>query len=78
MYMNGHYVPTDSIKNLVIYWEPHHIERSIVEEFVKWLATKNIGCDIINVVRNIVMRYGVIRTYFLQENKDKRKRIFLP
>ena len=76
MYMNGHYIPSDSIKNLVIYWEPHHIERSIVEEFVKWLATKNMGCDIINVVRNIVMRYGVIRSYFLQENKDKSKAYF--
>ena len=73
MYMNGYNVNEKYINNLVIYWEPHHMKRSDVENFVNWLGTENVRCDIFNVVRNIVMRYGAVRDFFLQAEKDKNR-----
>ena len=49
------------------------MERSVVENFVSWLGSGKVRCDILNIVRNIVMRYGAVRDFFLQTNKDKNK-----
>lgn len=73
MFMNGYNINENHINNLVIYWEPHHVERSVVENFVSWLGSGKVRCDILNIVRNIVMRYGAVRDFFLQTNKDKNK-----
>lgn len=56
MYMNG--MKTENIEDCMIYWEPHHMPRTVLEEHVKWLGTENMPCDIINVVRNSFMRNG--------------------
>lgn len=72
MYMNGRDILESDIKNMIIYWEPHQIERSLEEDFVKWLGDSEVSCDIINVVRNIVMYQGCIKFIF-QSCRDKRK-----
>ena len=56
MYMCG--TDIDNAEDMVIYWEPHHLKRSVMEDCVKWLGTKTVSCDIINVVRNTCMRNG--------------------
>lgn len=45
------------VRDMVVYWEPHYIPRSYMEEFAGWL--KKAGpCGILNVVRNICMVKG--------------------
>lgn len=52
-------MPDVPINNRIIYWEPHHVDRTRLEECVEWLLeAKAVHCDIINVVRNSVMRSG--------------------
>lgn len=58
MYMCGRNLSDDDIKNMVIYWEPHHVRRVELEECVEWLGAKEVRCNIINVVRNICMQVG--------------------
>lgn len=48
----------DSLRNKVIYWEPHFIERNELYECVEWLGTEEIPCDTIKVVRNSVQQKG--------------------
>ena len=55
---------------MVIYWEPHYTPRVIEEEFVKWLGMEAVKCDILNIVRNIVMHKGAIKMLF-QKGKEK-------
>lgn len=57
IYMYGKDV-TDNMRNILIYWEPHHEDREKLEECVKWLETEEITCDIINVVRNSIPQKG--------------------
>ena len=72
MYMKGWNLSCTDIKKLIIYWEPHHMNRMIEEDFVNWLGMKNIRCDVINVVRNIVMQKGGIK-YVYRDLKDRRQ-----
>lgn len=72
MYMKGYSLSCADIKNLIIYWEPHHINRTVEEDFVNWLGMSNTRCDIINVVRNIIMQKGNIK-YVYQDLKDRRQ-----
>lgn len=73
MYMNGCDVSELDIKNMVIYWEPHHVERNVVEDFMYWLEDgEKVRCQIINIVRNMVMVQGKIKT-ILGREKDKRR-----
>lgn len=58
MYMLGCDVSENNIRNMIIYWEPHHVERDKLEQCVKWLGIEELPCDIINVVRNSVLRKG--------------------
>lgn len=58
MHMCGRNMEEDGIRNMVIYWEPHFIDRSIMEECTTWLGTEEIPCDIINIVRNMCMQRG--------------------
>lgn len=58
MHMLGVEVSENTIKEAVIYWEPHCVDRYILEECVKWLGTEEMPCDIINVVRNSIPRQG--------------------
>ncbi len=46
------------VQNMIIYWEPHIFPRDRVEECVKWLQSKAISCEIVNVVRNICALKG--------------------
>ncbi len=46
------------IKNIMIYWEPHHIASIILEQCVEWLGGADVSCDIIRVVRNSFMKNG--------------------
>ena len=72
MYMNGRDVLVSDINKMIIYWEPHQVERTLEEDFVKWLGEAQVNCDIINVVRNIVMYQGCVKFIF-QSRRDKRK-----
>lgn len=45
-------------KNMVIYWEPHHMPRELTETCTLWLGTREVPCDIINIVRNIYITKG--------------------
>lgn len=58
MHMYGMDVTEDNIKNMVIYWEPHFLSLDKLEECVKWLGIKEVPCDIINVVRNVIPQRG--------------------
>ncbi len=62
-YMGGKDVQVKDINNIVIYWEPHSLNRTDVENFTEWLGTPDLKCDIIRVVRNIIMRNGKIKRY---------------
>ncbi len=70
MYMRGQDISKTDIKKMVIYWEPHYTPRVIEEEFVKWLGMEAVKCDILNIVRNIVMHKGAIKMLF-QRGKEK-------
>lgn len=50
-YMYGRNIA--DVQNLIIYWEPHIFPRGRVEECVRWLQSETVGCEIVNVVRNI-------------------------
>ncbi len=58
MYMFGRDMAEDDIGSMIIYWEPHYLDRDIMERCVKWLGTEEVPCDIINVVRNSVPQKG--------------------
>lgn len=58
MYMCGRDIIGNDIKNMIIYWEPHHVIRATLEECALWLGEGSTHCDIINVVRNICMQSG--------------------
>lgn len=57
-YMHMYERNVADISDMIIYWEPHHMNRVIVEECVKWLGAEKMPCDIVNVVRNLCMRNG--------------------
>lgn len=46
------------ISNLVIYWEPHNVSRTILEDYAEWLNGICNSGYIINVLRNTVIRDG--------------------
>lgn len=56
MYMLGKDI--SDATDVIIYWEPHTVPRYILEESVRWLGTKRVSCDIVNIVRNICARNG--------------------
>lgn len=57
MYMLGKDV-TEEINSMIIYWEPHYLDRDKMEKCVDWLGADDVFCDIINVVRNSVSQKG--------------------
>lgn len=71
MYANGKNILEADLKKIIIYWEPHYMTRVVVEDFVNWLGAKEMKCDIINVVRNIIMRSGVVKM-MIRNDEDKR------
>lgn len=56
--MWGHEV-TD-IRNAFIYWEPHHINRIMTEQFALWLGSRDIKGYMFNMVRNFAIVAGSI------------------
>lgn len=60
MRMLGSDIPITDISDMVIYWEPHFMERKLVEEYVTCLNSEEVSCNIVNVVRNICMRNGAV------------------
>ncbi len=58
MYMCGREISEEAMKEMVIYWEPHNVDRDIVENYAQWLGTEETPCIILNLVRNICMRNG--------------------
>lgn len=46
------------IGEAIVYWNPHYLIKREREECVKWLGTKEVHCDIINLVRNAYMARG--------------------
>lgn len=76
MYMNGRNISKMDIKDVVIYWDPHYVNREIIEESTRWLGEENVKCDILNIVRNIITVNGKVRNFFLQENYDRNKAIY--
>lgn len=53
-----------AISDKIIYWEPHCVDTTVVEEFPRWLEVSGICCNIVNVVRNICVRNGaIVRDY---------------
>ena len=69
-YMNGRNIHVEDINNIVIYWESHGVLRKDLEDFAIWLGCENMQCDIINVVRNIIMRNGEIKRV-IQSNGER-------
>ncbi len=59
-YMDGRNIAEPEISEMVIYWEPHHMPRKIVEDCVRWWSgrTESVMCSILNVVRNMCMKIG--------------------
>lgn len=55
-YMYGRKI--EDVKDMVIYWEPHYMGHSVIEEFAEWLGMTDGLCSILNVVRNICMVKG--------------------
>lgn len=45
-------------EDMIIYWEPHHMPRELLEKCTLWLGEKEVSCDIINIVRNIYITKG--------------------
>ncbi len=62
----------NDIYKMIIYWEPHGVARTDTEDFVYWLGAEKVKCEIVNVVRNIVMMNGIVRLS-LQEQSDKKR-----
>lgn len=58
MYMFGCDVTEDNIRSMIIYWEPHYLDRDKMEKCVEWLGIEEVPCDIINLVRNSVPQKG--------------------
>ncbi len=58
MYTYRYDIKERDIRNIVIYWEPHFMERSVMEECAEWLGAEAVPCTIFNLVRNICMRTG--------------------
>lgn len=48
----------DEMKNMIIYWEPHHMPRNLLEKCVLWLSAPEVQCDIVNLVRNSYITRG--------------------
>ncbi len=48
----------DEVEDMIIYWEPHHMPRNLLEKCVLWLGTKDVPCDVVNIVRNIYITKG--------------------
>lgn len=64
MYMYGNDIAQADISHMVLYWEPHFMERELLEECADCFSAKEVACDIINLVRNICMRNGsVVKGY---------------
>lgn len=70
MYMFGRDIPKNEIRDMVIYWEPHYVDRTVMEECVYWLGTDDIRCDIVNVVRNACIRNGSRVKTVLREERN--------
>ncbi len=52
----------EDIGSMIIYWEPHELQRRILEKCVLWLDAAECPCDIINVVRNeCIVRGGWVK-----------------
>lgn len=58
MYMYGK--DEKDLNHIMIYWEPHFLERYKTEYCAEWLGgeMKEVQCDVIEVVRNSYMRNG--------------------
>lgn len=73
MSMYGNNIKKNEIRNMIIYWEPHFVQRGVLEDCVKWLGTEEMPCDIINVVRNAcVQRGSMLKTGIAAGAKDIR------
>ncbi len=46
------------MEDMIIYWEPHYIERELLEKYVLWLGGEDLPCNIVNLVRNIYIAKG--------------------
>lgn len=57
-YACGRNVEKINIKDMIIYWEPHMVDRENLEKCVNWLGTEKVPCDIINIVRNVCTQNG--------------------
>lgn len=60
MYIKGKEILLTDIANMVIYWEPHFMDRALLEECWACFDSRIVFCDITNLVRNICMRNGAI------------------
>jgi len=60
---------SDDISNMVIYWEPHFIQRHICEMYSKWLNMERVSGYIVNVVRNGCIRAGSYLKFWEQSGK---------
>lgn len=62
MHMRGN--DTD-IGEVIVFWNAHYLTKKEREECVKWLGTKEVHCDIINLVRNACMTRGFVVKGFI-------------
>lgn len=60
------------VRNMVVYWEPHHMLRNNMEEFAEWLKLGST-CGILNVVRNICMVKGSVSKVIFRQHFGKEE-----
>jgi len=58
MYNCGKNITEEQLNNMIIFWEPHFMERQLLEDCARWLGAEEMPCDIINIVRNVCMTKG--------------------
>lgn len=74
MYMYGR--DFTDIKDVVIYWEPHHISSLVMEQCTEWLGGSDVPCDILRLVRNMYMSNGSNVKGILDQNFGEEGTIF--
>jgi len=75
IYMYGRDIGKTEIENMIIFWEPHCMERIQRENYVVWLCSEEVPCDILNLVRNICMTKGTTIKEIISKETFKNKAV---
>lgn len=65
-----------SLCDMIIYWEPHYVDRNKVEDYALWLSKVSETRYIINIVRNAYIRAGsLLRNTVDNDRRKALKRV---